>query len=182
MGLKIAPWSVAVLSGFAGVIIWSGTSFLIGGFVACLCLCLWYAGALLGRPDGHFVLLGLGAVIAACDIGAYFVGRRFGGPKLMPSVSPNKTVSGSVGGILAAVLVGIVVFARIGETPLQQAIPFSVVIAIAAQSGDLFESAVKRRLGVKDSGSILPGHGGLLDRFDGYLLVVPLTHLYLYGL
>lgn len=182
LDVKVAPLAIIVLSGLAGAMVWFWSSILVAGFVACLCLCLWYAGILLAQPDGHFLLLALSAVIAACDIGAYFAGRRFGGPKLMPSVSPNKTVSGSVGGVVAAVIVGIVVFAHFGEASSQRAVLFSVAIAIAAQAGDLFESAVKRHLGVKDSGAILPGHGGVLDRFDGYLLVIPLTHLFLYGL
>ena len=112
-------------------------------------------------------------VVWATDIGAYFAGRTIGGPKLAPSISPNKTIAGLVGGVVSAVaLAG--AWASFAELPMALfwlAAPF----AIAAQIGDLFESGLKRRAGVKDSGTWLPGHGGLLDRLDGLVPVAVLT-------
>ena len=109
----------------------------------------------------------------ATDIGAYFAGRSFGNRKLAPSVSPNKTVEGLYGGIVAAALVGgaWVLATGLGK-PL---IILAPLLAIAAQAGDLFESGMKRRAGVKDSGTWLPGHGGILDRLDGLVPVAVIT-------
>jgi phosphatidate cytidylyltransferase len=107
------------------------------------------------------------------DIGAYFAGRHFGRRKLAPTVSPGKTVEGLVGGIAAATLLGGAwAFASHLGTALLVLAP---VLAVAAQAGDLFESAMKRRAGVKDSGDWLPGHGGVLDRLDGLVPVAVLT-------
>jgi len=107
------------------------------------------------------------------DIGAYFVGRRFGHRKLAPAISPGKTFEGLYGGIAAATLFGgaWVIATGLGIALLALA-PF---LAIAAQAGDLFESSMKRRAGVKDSGTWLPGHGGALDRLDGLVPVAVLT-------
>jgi phosphatidate cytidylyltransferase len=107
------------------------------------------------------------------DIGAYFAGRRFGRRKLAPSISPGKTVEGLYGGIAAATLLG-------GAWALATGLAYPLLalapmLAIAAQGGDLFESAMKRRAGVKDSGAWLPGHGGVLDRLDGLVPVAVLT-------
>ena len=109
------------------------------------------------------------------DIGAYFAGRRFGKRKLAPSISPGKTVEGLYGGIAAATLIG-------GAWALATGLGFPLlalapVMALAAQAGDLFESGMKRRAGVKDSGTWLPGHGGVLDRLDGLVPVAVLTAL-----
>ena len=109
------------------------------------------------------------------DIGAYFVGRTFGKRKLAPSISPGKTVEGLCGGIAAATLIGGAWVLAMGlGRPLLALAP---LFAIAAQAGDLFESSMKRRAGVKDSGSWLPGHGGVLDRLDGLVPVAVLTAL-----
>lgn len=110
-------------------------------------------------------------VIWATDIGAYFVGSFLGGPKLWPSVSPKKTWSGSIGGTLAAACV--VIIAGIFDHAFYSfsLLIFYVALSIVGQLGDLLESAVKRSFQVKDSGSLLPGHGGLLDRFDSTLAV-----------
>ena len=121
----------------------------------------------------------------ASDIGAYFVGRAIGGRKLIPSVSPGKTVAGAVGGLVASMLVayaygrGILApIAHLGFTP-GGALLFGVIISVAAQVGDLFESLLKREAGVKDSSRILPGHGGILDRFDSLIFVLPVAYLLL---
>ena len=129
-------------------------------------------------------LMGFGlvaAIIAACDSAAYFVGRKIGGPKLWPRVSPNKTISGSVGGLVAAMAITSLVASVFGIDDLIDAMIMGVVIGGLSQAGDLMESAVKRRLDVKDSGAILPGHGGMLDRFDGYIFVIPAVYLYIFG-
>ena len=107
------------------------------------------------------------------DIGAYFAGRRFGRRKLAPSISPNKTVEGLFGGMAAATLLGgaWAIATHLGIILLTLA----PVLAVAAQGGDLFESGMKRRAGVKDSGAWLPGHGGVLDRLDGLVPVAALT-------
>ena len=180
-----------VAMSFGITIIYRGV--LAGLFVIALSLCLYFSTLLLNQSDGHCLLLALAAVVAACDSAAYFVGRSVGGVKLAPLVSPNKTVSGSVGGIVAAIavmtgLAGVSAFAGIaGLAPITGldvgvALFLGCSVAVLSQIGDLLESALKRRLNVKDSGSILPGHGGLLDRFDGYLFTVPAFYLFLFVL
>lgn len=107
------------------------------------------------------------AVVAATDIGGYFAGRFIGGPKIFPRVSPKKTWSGTIGGWLLAMAVsgGFLVFGH-GTASL---LFLTLLVSIASQAGDLAESSIKRRAGVKDSSNLIPGHGGLLDRFDGLL-------------
>ncbi|PTM58971.1 phosphatidate cytidylyltransferase [Desmospora activa] len=117
-------------------------------------------------------------VTFASDTGAYFVGRRLGNRKLWPSVSPNKTVEGSVGGMLASLLVSAIIafiFPELGT--FFAVVAIGLLISVAGQFGDLIESAIKRSAGVKDSGTLLPGHGGVLDRFDSLLVVFPILHL-----
>jgi phosphatidate cytidylyltransferase len=123
---------------------------------------LWLAGEL-----GRLGLLWLFLTVWATDSGAYLAGRTFGGPRLAPALSPNKTWAGLLGGLAAASLVGFLC-ARLGGASTDL-VPASVGLAIAAQLGDLAESAAKRRFGVKDSSRLIPGHGGLLDRLDGML-------------
>jgi phosphatidate cytidylyltransferase len=122
-------------------------------------------------------------VVWASDIGAYVSGRAFGGPRLAPSISPGKTWSGAVGGLVAAAAVGFAAAATIGTEPvslrlmtLRPAV-FAVLIGFISQAGDLFESQLKRHFGVKDSGTMIPGHGGLLDRLDAVLTAAPATAL-----
>jgi phosphatidate cytidylyltransferase len=120
--------------------------------------------------DGIHLALWTLAIVWATDIGAYFAGRSIGGPKLAPVLSPNKTWAGLIGGICAAIVVG-VLLAHVLHLPMR--LPaFAGLLAVAAQGGDLYESAMKRRAGVKDSGRFLPGHGGAMDRLDG---VVPVS-------
>jgi phosphatidate cytidylyltransferase len=122
---------------------------------------------------GLYLLIWAFIVTWATDIGAYFAGRRFGSRKLAPALSPNKTVEGLYGGIAGATILG---GAWAIATQLGLALLFlAPVLALAAQGGDLFESGMKRRAGVKDSGSFLPGHGGVLDRLDGLVPVAVLT-------
>ncbi|RFP02029.1 phosphatidate cytidylyltransferase [Komagataeibacter xylinus] len=129
---------------------------------------------------GAGVVLFLVACVALSDTGAYMAGRLFGGPKLAPRISPAKTWSGSIGGLCSAVLGGMLI-AGLLPGALSGAVwrgaVFGALVAMAAQVGDLAESALKRARGVKDSGAILPGHGGLLDRFDGLLVAAPMAAL-----
>jgi phosphatidate cytidylyltransferase len=118
------------------------------------------------------------AIVIATDVGAYFSGRTFGGPKIAPRISPSKTWSGLVGGMIAAAIVS-AVFTEwlVLDDSYQIAlmgifVAAGAVLAVFAQSGDFLESWMKRRAGVKDSGRLIPGHGGLLDRMDGLLAVL----------
>jgi phosphatidate cytidylyltransferase len=115
-------------------------------------------------------------IVWVTDIGGYFAGRGIGGPKLWPRVSPKKTWAGAIGGFVAslAIAVGFAAFSLGKILPL---LLLSAALTIASQLGDLFESAVKRNFGVKDSSRIIPGHGGLLDRLDGYVFAVVLAAL-----
>ncbi len=106
-------------------------------------------------------------VVIASDVAGYFAGKTFGGPKFWPAISPKKTWSGTVAGWIGAGLVG--VFFGMGSGILFGVVVLSILLAFAAQMGDIAESAIKRRTGVKDSSSLIPGHGGVLDRFDGLL-------------
>lgn len=108
------------------------------------------------------------AVVMAADTGAYFAGHLVGGPKVWPAVSPGKTRAGTAGGILAAALVA-AAFAAFAPTDVYALAGCGAVLAVVSQLGDFFESALKRAAGVKDSGALLPGHGGILDRIDGLL-------------
>lgn len=125
--------------------------------------------------DGGVAILWLFLCVWMSDIGAFFVGRKLGGPKLWPRVSPKKTWSGFVGGLFigAFAAIGVVLWARTIWGPVWLdgwvLIGVSIMAVLAAVAGDLFESAVKRRFGVKDSGSILPGHGGVMDRLDSFI-------------
>ena len=125
------------------------------------------------QPGGFLLAFWTLSLVWATDIGAYFAGRSVGGPKLAPRVSPSKTWAGLGGGVLAALILGFVLH-RFAGLPIQLAAA-SGLLAVAAQLGDLLESAMKRRAGVKDSGTLLPGHGGVMDRLDGVVAAAPLA-------
>jgi phosphatidate cytidylyltransferase len=126
---------------------------------------------------GLWLLLFLLLCIWATDVGGYVAGRSIGGPKLMPSVSPKKTWAGLIGGIVFAGAVGYGVATAADARQPGLAIVIAAFLAIAGQAGDLFESHIKRRSHVKDSGALIPGHGGLLDRIDGLIVAAPVLAL-----
>jgi phosphatidate cytidylyltransferase len=128
-------------------------------------------------PDGAAIITLLLVGSAFTDMGGYFVGRKFGRIKLYPRVSPKKTVEGAFGGMATAIAACLFVGFLTG-LPYKDCFWAAVIIAIAGQFGDLFESSLKRDVGVKDSGTAIPGHGGALDRFDSLAFAAPIFYLY----
>lgn len=126
------------------------------------------------------LILGILFLQWANDTGAYFAGRTFGRRKLFEKVSPNKTWEGSIGGLLLALVIAYCFYYFFGQLNLTEWLGLGAVTAVFGTIGDLVESLFKRTLAIKDSGSILPGHGGFLDRFDGLLLSLPFTTAYLH--
>lgn len=175
-GIDQRPLAVAAVSIFA--------VFYTGGMLS-FAYDLRYHNYAIGRAGQSLVLLFPVLLTWASDVGAYFVGRLLGRTKLMPSVSPAKTVEGSLGGIALSVVMCwlyvrylMVPSGQLGLSPVGIVI-FGVLIAVAAQLGDLFESLLKREAKVKDSSNLLPGHGGFLDRVDSLLFVLPVAALLL---
>ncbi|MGY3605506.1 MULTISPECIES: phosphatidate cytidylyltransferase [unclassified Bradyrhizobium] len=127
--------------------------------------------------EGFVALLFVLLVVWATDIGGYFAGRSIGGPKLWPRVSPKKTWAGAVGSFVGSLVVaaGFAVFGLGAVVPL---LVLGAVLSVVSQFGDLFESAVKRRFGVKDSSHLIPGHGGLMDRLDGFVAAVAVAAIF----
>jgi phosphatidate cytidylyltransferase len=136
-----------------------------------------YAAALMIAPVvlrqdaalGFAAILFLFTVVWLTDIAAYIAGRTTGGPKLLPRVSPNKTWSGAIGGTLAGVIGGVLVAKQFGIANLAVIGTVALTLSIVAQAGDLLESAIKRQFGAKDASGLIPGHGGVMDRLDGFL-------------
>jgi len=173
----IATLAIGAALAVVGVVVWprrnpapNPAGWAAGGIV--------YAGVALLAPAllradsqwGFVALIFLFAIVWATDIVAYLVGRLVGGPLLWPAVSPKKTWSGAVGGLVGGFAAGTAVaYASVGMAPAV-AVALASVLSIVAQGGDLFESAVKRRFGAKDASSLIPGHGGLMDRLDGFLV------------
>lgn len=136
-----------------------------------------FAGLLLSYQNGVGLILGVVLCVVAYDVVGYLVGSQLGKRRLVPVISPNKTIEGLVGGMVASVVVALVVVNRI--TPwneLTDALALGITVAVMAPLGDLCESMVKRDLGVKDFGTLLPGHGGILDRFDAILFCLPAVY------
>jgi phosphatidate cytidylyltransferase len=163
--------------GFAGTALLSQRLWTAAGFLyAALAL----IASLLVRFDpeeGLAALVLILLVVWATDIGGYFAGRGLGGPKLWRRVSPNKTWAGAIGGLVASLFVA-GGFAALGLGRTGPMLLLGLCLSIASQFGDLFESAVKRRFGVKDSSHIIPGHGGLMDRLDGFVAAIVLAAIF----
>ena len=122
----------------------------------------------------------LGAIIAAVgyDIGGYAIGSRFGRHSLAPAISPNKTWEGLVGGCVVAIAASVGITSQIHPWHVTTALELGLIVAVVAPCGDLVESMIKRDIGVKDMGSLLPGHGGMLDRIDALLFVLPAAYYF----
>ncbi|WP_426407302.1 phosphatidate cytidylyltransferase [Bradyrhizobium ganzhouense] len=149
-----------------GKFVWAATGF---AYAAAALL-----ASILVRKDlvhGFSALMFVLLVVWATDIGGYFAGRAIGGPKLWPRVSPKKTWAGAFGGFAASLAVA-TGFATFGIGKAVPLLLVSAILSVVSQAGDLFESAVKRRFGVKDSSHLIPGHGGLLDRLDGFVAAI----------
>lgn len=189
--LWIGGWAFALLLAIGGALVfgeWLGLVrkmtlggaarllFQFGGLIVTLAAVggLWIIRDQLGFVTALWVF----AMVWATDIGAYFAGRAFGGARLAPSISPAKTWSGLFGGMIAALVVG----ASLGDRAGIEGVPLWIgaAIGLLAQLGDLFQSWMKRRAGVKDSGRIIPGHGGVFDRVDGLLPVAILLGILAY--
>ncbi len=140
---------------------WRYASFVAAILLAC------HAMVMLREVAGLLWILWVICVVIASDVAGYFVGKTLGGPRFWPRISPKKTWSGTIGGWLAAALVGVIFGGLTGAGPLLA--PISVLVAFTGQMGDIWESAIKRHAGVKDSSALIPGHGGVLDRFDAML-------------
>lgn len=153
--------------------IWQhGNWFLASVFLAWLCLML---VAIYGIGTRPWIVLLLLVTICAADIGAWFWGRVIGGDKMWERISANKTWSGQIGGIICGTLASIL-YGMIGtDVFMAQLLWIGISVSLLSQYGDLTASFIKRRLGFKDFGRILPGHGGVLDRFDGWIYVLPLV-------
>ena len=133
----------------------------------------------LAEPRGFTMVLWMFAVIWSTDTVAYLVGRSVGGPKVAPAISPGKTWSGCLGGAVGGVAAGTLVAYFTEGSPLAAAFA-ALFVSVAGQLGDLFESRLKRVAGLKDSGQVIPGHGGVLDRLDAVLFAAPVTALFVY--
>lgn len=173
--------SLAIIAGLVFVCLLA--AFFVKGLFAAIFsgivgICLASLSVLAQQPESLPIFIALVLIIASGDIGAYFVGRLVGGRKLAPSISPGKTLSGAIGGLLCSMGMA-VLFASPVSMISANPLVAGLVIGVLAQAGDLYESAFKRRAGIKDSSNLIPGHGGFLDRFDGYLLVVPLIAWFL---
>jgi phosphatidate cytidylyltransferase len=171
VGQDEAAWFLALILALLVMLAERDLRLRVWSFVATLWIALPCAAILwLDRGErGRERLIYLFAVVWASDIGAYAFGRLIGGPKLAPALSPNKTWSGAIGGLACAMVVGGFGAAAVTSDSTATLLAISAFVAIAAQLGDLAESFAKRRFNVKDSGGLIPGHGGLLDRLDSLL-------------
>jgi phosphatidate cytidylyltransferase len=172
--------ALAVLAlGFAGVFFRArqARSWVIGGYLYATAAQLASVVVRLDPTHGLSALILVLLVVWGTDIGGYFAGRGIGGPKLWPRVSPKKTWAGAIGGFVVSLLIA-TAFAALGYGKALPLLVLAAALSIAAQLGDLFESAVKRHFGVKDSSHIIPGHGGLMDRLDGFVAAIVLAAIF----
>lgn len=170
-----------------GVEVWARGVFFEGVLGLVLIVPTWGALSLIqAMENGSWWLLFLMGIVWGADTGAYFVGRLYGQNKLAPQVSPGKSIEGVVGGLVTTALLTtfIWMFATLPDVSLGKMLIFTIVVATVSVTGDLFESMLKRHRGIKDSGNILPGHGGILDRIDSLTAASPffLFGLYMLGL
>jgi phosphatidate cytidylyltransferase len=182
-------WAIALLalgSAASGALAWQKGA--TSSQIKWIMCGVFYAGSLLiavlilrlSVRHGIEAILWLFAIVWGTDILAYFSGRSIGGPKLLPSVSPSKTWSGLIGGVLGGAIAGTVLLCvalPAARTQWPWMFLFAVVLALVSQGGDLFESSLKRRYGVKDSSALIPGHGGAMDRLDGFTAAAVLAAL-----
>ncbi len=168
-------WAFALFWAAAAIAVaWEWTRLVKGpAWIACGFV---YAAAMFAAPvwlraDTAYGLLAivlLFAIVWSTDIFGYFAGRAIGGPKLMPSVSPKKTWSGAIAGTLGAMIVAVFIASLFGSFNMVAIAAVALLLSVCAQAGDLFESHVKRKFGAKDSSQLIPGHGGVMDRLDGF--------------
>jgi len=168
-------WAFAIFWAAAAVAVaWEWTRLVKGQVwiaVGLLYAAAMFAAPVLLRADAHYGLLAivlLFAIVWSTDIFGFFAGRAIGGPKLMPRVSPKKTWSGAIAGTLGAMIVAVLVASLFGSFNVVTVAAVALLLSVCAQAGDLFESFVKRKFGAKDSSQLIPGHGGVMDRLDGF--------------
>jgi phosphatidate cytidylyltransferase len=181
----IWPWVAlfggAILSGLSGLIRGGMPLWNLAGnlYIAAPSMLLVAIRAVV--PRGAWIVLGIFLIVWAADTGALLCGKLIGGPKLIPTLSPNKTWAGFIGGVAVPAAVIAVYIALFHGNPIAAAV-FAAAMAIVGHAGDLFESLLKRRVGRKNTGNLIPGHGGVLDRIDSILFVAPVAALLLFGL
>lgn len=168
-------WPFAVFWAAAAIaVVWEWTRMVAGPIW--IASGIFYAAAMFAAPVilrgdvmlGLLAIVLLFAIVWSTDIFGYFAGRAIGGPKLMPAVSPKKTWSGAVAGTLGAMIVAVLVAKFFGSFSTAAIAAVALLLSVCAQAGDLFESWIKRKFGVKDSSQLIPGHGGVMDRLDGF--------------
>ena len=168
--------------GMMAFILFSVVRFKAGMLQACftvtVMLCMSSVSYLLFFDKIQPLIISLALIVAASDMGAYFIGRFIGGAKLAPTISPGKTISGAVGGLVSALIIAWLLSDYVSFLNLP-VILIGLLCGLFSQAGDLFESAFKRKMNIKDSSQLIPGHGGVLDRFDGYLFLLPLVAIWL---
>lgn len=170
----IAAWAVPILLAIAFALVagertrwWRIAGVLFFGLVILATLIVRGRGI-----DGIFAGLFVGFAVWATDTAAFFAGRQIGGAKLSPAISPSKTWSGALGGLAIGTISAAIVWVLVGASPWWLGVPMAAALSLVGQIGDLTESALKRRFKVKDSGDIIPGHGGLMDRLDSFTFVI----------
>jgi len=170
---RVGIATAAIAVGLVGAMLGSPASRLwVGGGLVYAALAL--VASILVRQDpqtGFAALIFVLLVVWGTDIGGYFAGRGIGGPKLWPRVSPKKTWAGAIGGLIVSLLIALAA-AALGVGDSGTLLALAALLSVVSQLGDLFESAVKRNFGVKDSSHLIPGHGGLLDRLDGFVAAI----------